>query len=68
MLYVYPAKETEIRHQPDGNTPPVKKIAFDENFRIFGDKRLNVVAMRVTRVFHVSYTFYAQRYPQLLRC
>lgn len=50
------------------NSPPVKKIAFKENFRIFGDKRLNVVAMQVTRVFHVSYTFYAQRYPQVVRC
>lgn len=49
-------------------TPPRQKNSLDENFRIFSDKRLNVVTMRVTRVFHVSYTFYPQRYPQVLRC
>lgn len=35
---------------------------------IFSDKRPNPAVVRPTRVFHVSYTFYPQRYPQVVRC
>ncbi|WP_232618528.1 hypothetical protein, partial [Pseudomonas tolaasii] len=43
----------------------LRKSAGCFNAETFNDKRSNPAAMRPTRPFTLSYTFYSQRYPQV---